>query len=79
MSDFILKKQRRKENKATLLTPALAKQQLGLIKLVFLVMVYGAFIYISTQNDDLFLSELLISGGIIVMLLILHFLSNNVK
>ncbi|WP_299338581.1 hypothetical protein [uncultured Psychroserpens sp.] len=79
MSDFILKKQRRKESRAKFLTSALAKQQLGLIKLVLFVMTFGIFIYMSAQNSNLFLSELLISGGIIMMLLIIHFLSNNDK
>lgn len=77
MSDLILNKQRKKEAKITTRVPSISKAQLRLIKTILFAFVYLVFLILSIQNNQLFLKEILVSGGIIAVLYFVHVLSQK--
>ena len=75
MSDFILDKQQKSEAKpSTSMTTKVTKAQIIFKPLLVIIALLG-FIIMSLKSDNLFLTELLVSGGIIVLISVVHVIS----
>jgi hypothetical protein len=77
MSDLIFDKQRNEESNLTTRMPSITRKQLRFVKPAMLSIVYAGFITLSLKNDNLFLTEMLVSGGIIAIVYFVHLLSQN--
>lgn len=77
MSDFVLNKQSNQKVKKATLNESARKRQISFIKPFLMLMVLNAFIILSVKNDNLFLNELLISVGILMLVFVVHVLSQN--
>ncbi|WP_298892582.1 hypothetical protein [uncultured Psychroserpens sp.] len=77
MSDLILNKQRKKEIKVTGSLVLVAKKLLKFIKPLVMAAIYAVTIRASLECNNLFLSELLVSGAIMAMLYFVHVLSQK--
>ncbi|WP_298754889.1 hypothetical protein [uncultured Psychroserpens sp.] len=77
MSDLILNKQRKKETKITGSLVLVAKKLLKFIKPMATAAIYVVIIRLSLNYNNLFLSELLVSGAIMAMLYFVHVLSQK--
>lgn len=77
MSDFILKKQKKNTVKVTGRIPSISKKLSKFVKPFLASIVYGIFVMMSIKSDNLFLTELLVSGSIIAMLYFVHLMSQK--
>jgi len=79
MSDFVIhKKEEIVRNTKTVLVVKPIRKILGLVlKLMLFISALSVLIFISMRNDNLMLSELLLSGGILSLVFFIHILSNR--
>ncbi len=79
MSDFVISKQgqAKTKEKQMSLRSVIIKQHITTLKLLLLLGSYGAFVYLSVSNNNLFLKELLVVGGILSLIFIVHLFSNK--
>ncbi|WP_040247595.1 hypothetical protein [Psychroserpens mesophilus] len=77
MNDLILNKQRNQSLKREALDKSIKRKRLILIKPLLMLAVLSTFIILSIKNNNLFLSELLISGGILMLIFIVYLFSQK--
>lgn len=77
MNDLILNKQRNQSLKREALDKSNKRKRLILIKPLLMLAVLSTFIILSIKNNNLFLSELLISGGILMLIFIVYLFSQK--
>lgn len=72
MSDFILDKQEKREAKTSASTKTSAQKGQIFVKPLLVLIALLGFIVMSLNNNNLFLTELLISGGIIFIVALVY-------
>lgn len=77
MSDLTLKKESTHKVGKVILKNSTKKRQLVFIKPFLMLMVLITFIILSLENDSLFLKEILVSGGILFLVFIIHLISKT--
>ena len=77
MRDFVLNKQSNQKVKKVALKESTRTRQISFVKPFLMLMVCNVFIILSIKNDNLFLTELLISCGILILVFVVHLLSQN--
>ena len=77
MSDFVIRKN--EENTSKLFSfDKVSKKEMSLVfKLVAFFATFFGLIYLSIISNNLMLSEILVSGGILSMLFLIHILSDR--
>lgn len=78
MNDFVInKKERTSKDKATSFVQATEKQQSVILKVVVFFVAFFGVIYLSISSNNLMLTELLVAGGILSQVFLVHLLSNR--
>jgi hypothetical protein len=77
MDNLILSRQTEKETKVSTQISFAIKRLSRFVKPVVFAVVYAVFIAMSIQNDNLFIKEMLLCGGIISILYFIHLLSQK--
>lgn len=77
MNDFALNKESKQNVKIDSLQNSVKNEEFTYVKPLIMLLVLSAFIILSLQHDNLFMSELLISGGILMLVFVIHFLSSK--
>ena len=79
MNDFAIsnKKERTSKAKTASFTQATEKQQSVILKMVVFFVAFFGVIYLSVSSNNLMLTELLVAGGILSQVFLVHLLSNR--
>jgi hypothetical protein len=79
MSDFIFQNKDRRSSEAKTVSFAKpTRKEFGLFfKVVLFIAAFSGLIYTSMISNNLFLTEILVSGGILSLVLFIHILSNR--
>ncbi len=79
MSDFVISKteERTSELKAITFTQTTKKQQRLVLNLVVFFASFFGLVYLSISSNNLMLSEILVVGGILSLVFLIHILSNK--
>lgn len=72
MSDFILNKQKEQKTNVRTSLPSVSKKQTTLMKMALLFLVFAVFITLSVLNNQLFLTELIVSASIVGLVCFIH-------
>lgn len=78
MSDFVIRKNNNSKSKNKLATYAkpTTKEATLFVKVIAFVIAFSGLILMSTSNDNLMLSELVVSGVILSIVFFIHNVSN---
>ena len=79
MIDFVIRKNNERISKPKSFSfEKISKKELSLIlKVVSFIVTFFGLIYLSINSNNLMLSEILVSEGILSMVLLIHILSNR--
>jgi len=79
MSDFIIRKNQQKTSKANVFSIGNAekKEILLIIKVLTFIAAFAGLIYMSVSSNNLYLSEILVGGGIVSILFFIHIMSKQ--
>lgn len=79
MNDIVIsnKKVKTSKTKANSFAKATEKQQSIILKLVIFFVAFFGVIYLSISSNNLMLTELLVAGGILSQVFLVHLLSNR--
>jgi hypothetical protein len=79
MSDFVIRKREGRTSEAkTVSFVKPTSKELGLVlKIVLFIAAFSGLIFMSMSNNNLMLTEILLSGGILSLVLFIHILSNR--
>ncbi|WP_400080980.1 hypothetical protein [Winogradskyella sp. R77965] len=79
MSDFVIRKkeERMSEAKTVSLVKSTRKELSVFFKIVLVIAGFSGLVLMSLSNDNLMLEEILLSGGILSIVFLIHIISNR--
>ena len=79
MNDFVIRnKEERSSESQTVSVVKLTRKELSLfIKIIAFVSAFSGLIFMSIRSNNLMLNEILVSGGILSIVFLIHILSNR--
>jgi hypothetical protein len=77
MIDLVLNKRRTQNDDQISEVSSTEKEQLSVVKPLLFFIFFGIFLVLSIQSDYLFFSELLVSGGVLLIILFIKLLSKS--
>lgn len=79
MSDFVIRKKEERTSEATTVSFVKpTRKELSLVlKIVFFIAAFFGLIFMSISSDNLMLTEILVSGGILSIVFLIHILSKR--
>lgn len=79
MSDFIFRKNEQETSKANVFSidKAAKKEIILIVKLLTFIAAFAGLIFMSVSSNNLFLTEILVGGGILSLIFFIHIMSNR--